>query len=93
MLADMVLKTCDLNGGFGMIKFNKISTFQKLRLQSQFEVYLRAQTDGKFNMLDFPSVNKYYYNGRMSKDDYLFIIDNYSEIKEWYLKRLARKVK
>lgn len=48
---------------------------------------------GKFNMLDFPSVNKYYYNGRMSKDDYLFIIDNYSEIKEWYLKRLERIVK
>ena len=73
-----------------MIKFNKMTTVERLKLRYQFEIYLQAQADGKFNMLDYNSVNEYYFNGQISRDDYLFIVNNYSEIKEWIKSKFRR---
>ena len=55
----------------------------------KFLAYEKARIRGLYNMLDWLHVSRYiakYYKIGITKDEYLFIIENYSRLKEKYLK-------
>lgn len=57
--------------------------------ERKFITYERIRRRGLYNMLDYPKVIAYakrYFKIDMSKKDYLFIIENYSDLSSRYLR-------
>lgn len=86
------LKVSTLKGGIGALKpiRSKRKDLKIVGEEKKFLCYERIRRRGLYNMLmDWQKVLKYakrYFKIDINEEDYFFIIENYSELKEKYVK-------